>query len=61
MLNFGSVLIKRAFKVVYICSLEKDIDADTVASNIFEIEWPPIATTTDLGNWLNGELVLYLG
>lgn len=61
MLNFGFVLIKRAFKVVYICSLEKDIDADTSVSSIFEIEWPPIATTTDLGNRLNGKLVLYLG
>ena len=22
---------------------------------------PPTATTTDLGNWLNGKMVLYLG
>ena len=45
MLNFGFVLIKRAFKVVYICSLEKDIDADTSVSSIFEIEWPPKSGT----------------
>ena len=41
MLSFGFVIIKIAFKVVSICSLEKDINIDTVASNIFEIEWPP--------------------
>ena len=60
MLSFGFVIIKIAFKVVYICSLENYIDADTLVSNVFDIEWPPIATTTDLGNWLNGKLVLYL-
>lgn len=38
-------MIEIAFKVVYICSLEKDINIDTVASNIFEIEWPPKSGT----------------
>lgn len=28
-------------KVVYAWALEKDIDADAVESNTFEIEWPP--------------------
>jgi predicted NUDIX family NTP pyrophosphohydrolase len=36
-----AVIIEIAFKLVYNCSLEKDINIDTVASNIFEIEWPP--------------------
>ena len=38
MLGFGFVIIKIAFKVVYIWVLEKDIDAGTVVSNVFEIE-----------------------
>ena len=45
MLSFCFVMIEIAFKVVYICSLEKDINIDTVASNIFEIEWPPKSGT----------------
>ena len=28
-------------KVVYAWALEKDIDADAIESNTFEIEWPP--------------------
>jgi predicted NUDIX family NTP pyrophosphohydrolase len=60
MQSFGFVIIKIVFKVVYIWVLEKDINEDTVVSNLFEIEWPPTATTTDLGNWLNRKLVLYL-
>ncbi|MFV8334663.1 NUDIX domain-containing protein [Flavobacterium sp. RSP29] len=28
-------------KVVYAWALEKDIDADAIESNAFEIEWPP--------------------
>ncbi|MFV8347584.1 hypothetical protein [Flavobacterium sp. ZB4P13] len=38
-------MIEIAFKVVYICSLEKDIDADAIVSNIFEIEWSPKSGT----------------
>ena len=32
-------------KIVYGWALEKDIDADTVESNTFEIEWPPKSGT----------------
>lgn len=32
-------------KAVYAWALEKDIDADTVESNTFEIEWPPKSGT----------------
>jgi predicted NUDIX family NTP pyrophosphohydrolase len=32
-------------KVVYAWALEKDIDADTIESNTFEIEWPPKSGT----------------
>ncbi|MFV7235343.1 NUDIX domain-containing protein [Flavobacterium sp. ZB4R12] len=32
-------------KVVYAWALEKDIDADAVESNTFEIEWPPKSGT----------------
>jgi predicted NUDIX family NTP pyrophosphohydrolase len=45
MLSFGFVIIEIAFKVVYICCLEKDIDADPIVSNIFEIEWTPKSGT----------------
>ena len=45
MLSFGFAMIEIAFKVVYICSLEKDIDADAIISNIFEIEWLPKSGT----------------
>jgi predicted NUDIX family NTP pyrophosphohydrolase len=61
MQSFGFVIIKIVFKVVYIWVLEKDINVDAIVSNIFEIEWPPTATTTELGIRLNGKLVLYLG
>jgi hypothetical protein len=59
MLSFGFVVNEIAFKVVYICSQEKDINAGTVVSTIFEIERPPPTATTDLGFRLNLKLVLY--
>jgi len=31
-------MIEIAFKVVYICSLEKDIGTDVFANDLFEIE-----------------------
>jgi hypothetical protein len=52
-------MIKIVFKVVYICSLEKDFNTDTVVSTIFEIERPLPTATTDLGFRLNLKLVLY--
>lgn len=32
-------------KVVYAWALEKDLDADAIVSNTFEIEWPPKSGT----------------
>jgi hypothetical protein len=51
-----AVIIEIAFKVVYICSLDKDINRDTVASNLFEIEWTPhllqrICVIGFMGSW----------
>jgi predicted NUDIX family NTP pyrophosphohydrolase len=45
MLSFGFIIIKIAFKVVYIWVLEKNIDADAIVINIFEIEWPSKSET----------------
>jgi hypothetical protein len=59
MSSFGFVIIKIAFKVVYSWVLEKDINAGTVVSTIFEIKRPPPTATTDLGFRLNLKLVLY--
>jgi predicted NUDIX family NTP pyrophosphohydrolase len=38
--EFSPVKLKSG-KVVYAWALEKDMDANTIVSNTFEIEWPP--------------------
>ncbi|MFV5703048.1 hypothetical protein ACM55F_14345 [Flavobacterium sp. XS2P12] len=37
--------IEITFKVVYTWALERDINADTIVSNTFEIVWPPKSGT----------------
>jgi predicted NUDIX family NTP pyrophosphohydrolase len=43
-IELTSVKLKSG-KVVYAWALEKDLDADAIVSNTFEIEWPPKSGT----------------
>lgn len=51
-------------KTVYAWALENDIDADTVESNTFEMEWPPKSGTSksfpeiDRAEWFTVEVAL---